>query len=127
MRFADLHRRAARWFADRGEVVEAVRHTLAAGDWPDAARLVADHSFRWVLDGQAGTIRAVLEAFPEGASVDHPDLALAHAAAELNQGRLEEAAAQLALAESHVQSAPAGSPPPPGGGNRVSAVGAGTA
>jgi LuxR family maltose regulon positive regulatory protein len=102
----DLHRRAARWFADRGDVVEAVRHTLAAGDWPDAARLVADHSFRWVLDGQAGTIRAVLEAFPEGASVDHPDLALAHAAAELNQGRLEEAAAQLALAKSHVQSAP---------------------
>ena len=102
----DLHRRAARWFADHGDVVEAVRHTLAAGDWPDAARLVADHSFRWVLDGQAGTIDAVLQAFPEGASADHPDLALAHAASELNQGRLEEAAAQLALAESHVQSAP---------------------
>jgi LuxR family maltose regulon positive regulatory protein len=102
----DLHRRAARWLADRGEVVEAVRHTLAAGDWPAAARLVADHSFRWVLDGQAGTIDAVLRAFPEGASADHPDLALAHAAAELNQGRLEEAAAQLALAESYVQSAP---------------------
>jgi LuxR family transcriptional regulator, maltose regulon positive regulatory protein len=102
----ELHRRAAVWYADRGEVVEAVRQTLAAGDWPDAARLVADHSFRWVLDGQAETIRAVLQAFPEGASVDHPDLALAHAAAELNQGRLEEAAAQLALAESHVNSAP---------------------
>src|SRR5712671_269440 len=102
----DLHRRAARWFADHGEVVEAVRHTLAAGDRPEAARLVADHSFRWVLDGQAGTISAVLQAFPEGASADHPDLALAHAANELNQGRLEEAAAELALAESHVESAP---------------------
>jgi LuxR family transcriptional regulator, maltose regulon positive regulatory protein len=102
----DLHRRAARWFADQGDVVEAVRHTQAAGDWRDAARLVADHSFRWVLDGQAGTIRAVLEAFPEGASADHPDLALVHAAAELNEGRWEEAAAQLALAESEVQSAP---------------------
>src|SRR3954454_15409659 len=102
----DIHRRAARWFAEHGEVVEAVRHLLAAGDWPDAARLVADHSFRWVLDGQAGTISAVLQAFPEGASADHPDLALAHAANELNQGRLEEAAAELALAESHVQSAP---------------------
>ena len=102
----DLHRRAAQWFADHGDVVEAVRHRLAAGDWPDAARLVADHSFRWVLDGQAGTIDAVLQAFPEGASADHPDLALAHAAAELNQGRLDEAAAQLALAESHVPSAP---------------------
>ena len=102
----DLHRRAARWFADHGEVVEAVRHTLAAGDWPDAARLVGDHSFRWVLDGQAGRIDAVLQAFPDGASADHPDLALAHAAAELNHGRLDDAAAQLALAESHLQSAP---------------------
>jgi LuxR family maltose regulon positive regulatory protein len=102
----DLHRRAARWFVDHGDVVEAVRHTLAAGDWPDAARLVADHSFRWVLDGQAGTICAVLQTFPEGASADHHDLALAHAANELNQGRLEEAAAQLALAESDGQSAP---------------------
>jgi LuxR family transcriptional regulator, maltose regulon positive regulatory protein len=102
----DLHRRAAQWFADHGEVVEAVRHTLAAGDWPAAARLVADHSFTWVLDGQAGTIGAVLQLFPGGASADHPDLALAHAANELNQGRLEEAAAQLALAEAYVQSAP---------------------
>ena len=102
----DLHRRAAQWFADHGEVVEAVRHTLAAGDWPDAARLVADHSFSWILDGQEGTIDAVLRSFPEGASADHPELALAHAANELNQGRLEEAAAQLEVAESHVQSAP---------------------
>jgi LuxR family transcriptional regulator, maltose regulon positive regulatory protein len=102
----DLHRRAARWFADRGDVVEAVSHTLEAGDWRDAARLVAEHSFRWVLDGEAETIREVLQAFPEGASADHPDLALAHAANELNQGRLEEATAQLALAESHVESAP---------------------
>ncbi|HYB28806.1 MAG TPA: LuxR C-terminal-related transcriptional regulator [Solirubrobacteraceae bacterium] len=102
----DLHRRAAQWFADHGEVVDAVRHTLAAGDWPDAARLVADHSFSWVLDAQAGTIDAVLQAFPEGASADHPDLALAHAASELNHGRLEEAAAQLEMAESHIRSAP---------------------
>ena len=101
-----LHRQAARWFADHGDIVEAVRHTLASGDWPDAARLVADHSFSWVLDGQAGTIDAVLQAFPAGASADHPDLALAHAASELNHGRLDEALAQLALAESHVQSAP---------------------
>jgi LuxR family maltose regulon positive regulatory protein len=103
---SDLHRRAAQWFADYGDVVAAVRHTLAAGDWPGAAQLVADHSFSWVLDGQAGTIDLVLQAFPEGASVDHPDLALAHAASELNHGRLEEAATQLTLAESHVQSAP---------------------
>jgi LuxR family transcriptional regulator, maltose regulon positive regulatory protein len=102
----DLHRRAARWFADHGEAVEAVRHMLAAGDWPDAARLLADHLFSLTLDGQEGTIAALLRSFPAGASVDHPELALAHAAVDLAQGRLEEAAAQLALAESHVQSVP---------------------
>jgi LuxR family transcriptional regulator, maltose regulon positive regulatory protein len=101
----DLHRRAARWFADHGEAVEAVRHMLAAGDWPDAARLLADHLFSLTLDGQEGTIAALLRSFPAGASVDHPELALAHAADELAHGGLEEAATQLALAESHVQSA----------------------
>ena len=102
----DLHRRAARWFADHGDVVEAVRHTLAAGDWPDAARLLADHSFSLMLDGREGTIGTLLRSFPEGASADHPDLALANAATEVAQGRLGQAAAQLALAERHVKSAP---------------------
>jgi LuxR family maltose regulon positive regulatory protein len=103
-----LHRRAAQWFVDRGEVVEAVRHTIAAGDWPRAAQLVADHSFRWVLEHQASTIGAVLRSFPAGAPADHPDLALAHAANDLNEGRLTEASARLALAESRIQSAPPG-------------------
>jgi LuxR family transcriptional regulator, maltose regulon positive regulatory protein len=101
----DLHRRAARWFGDQGDIVEGVRHTIAAGDWPDAARMLADHLFSLTLDGQEGTIAGLLRLFPEGASADHPDLALAHAATQLAQGRLEEAAAQLALAESHVESA----------------------
>jgi LuxR family maltose regulon positive regulatory protein len=102
----DLHRRAARWFADHGEAVEAVRHTLAAGDWPDAARLLEDQLFSLTLDGQEGTIAALLRSFPVGASADRPELALARAAVQLAQGRLEEAAAQVALAESHVQSTP---------------------
>ncbi len=102
----DLHRRAALWFVEHGDVVEAVRHTLAAGDWPDAARLLADHLFSLTLDGQEGAIAVLLRSFPAGASADHPELALAHAAVQLAQGRLEEAAAQLALAESHVQSTP---------------------
>jgi LuxR family transcriptional regulator, maltose regulon positive regulatory protein len=102
----DLHRRAAQWFADHGDVVEAVRHTVAAGDWPDAARLLADHLFSLTLDGQEGAIGGLLRLFPEGATVDHPDLALARAATQLADGRLEDAAAQLALAETYVRSTP---------------------
>jgi LuxR family maltose regulon positive regulatory protein len=77
---------------------------LAAGDWPDAARLLGDHLFSLMLDGQEGAIALLLRSFPAGVSADHPELALAHAAVQLAQGRLEEAAAQLALGEFYVQS-----------------------
>jgi LuxR family transcriptional regulator, maltose regulon positive regulatory protein len=99
-----LHRRAAGWFTVQGQVAEAVRHTQAAGDWPDAARLLADHSFSLTLDGQAQTMQALLRAFPPGA--DHPELALVRATVDLAQGRLDEAAAHLAVAEMHAATAP---------------------
>jgi LuxR family maltose regulon positive regulatory protein len=99
-----LHRRAAGWFTVHGQVAEAVRHTQAAGDWPGAARLLADHSFSLTLDGQAQTMQALLRAFPPGA--DHPELALVRAAGDLVQGRLDEAAAHLAVAEAYAEAAP---------------------
>jgi LuxR family transcriptional regulator, maltose regulon positive regulatory protein len=99
-----LHRRAAEWFIHHGQVVDAIRHTQAAGDWPGAARLLADHSFSLTLDGQMQTIQALLQAFPQGA--DHPDLALVHATVDLVQGRLDEAAAHLAVAETYAETAP---------------------
>ena len=99
-----LHRRAAGWFTLQGQVVEAIRHTQAAGDWPEAARLLADHSFSLTLDGQAQTIQALVRAFPPG--TDHPELALVRAGGDLVQGRLDEAAAYLAVAETHAETAP---------------------
>ena len=99
-----LHRRAAEWFVRQGHVVDAIRHTHAAGDWAEAARLLADHSFSLTLDGQAQTMQALLRAFPPGA--DHPELALVRAMGDLAQGRLDEAAAQLAVAEAHAETAP---------------------
>src|SRR6266581_812624 len=99
-----LHLRAAGWFAQHGHVVDAIRHTQAAGDWPGAARLLADHSFSMTLDGQAQTIQALVRAFPPGA--DHPELALVRAGGDLVQGRLDEAAAHLAVAETHAETAP---------------------
>jgi LuxR family maltose regulon positive regulatory protein len=99
-----LHRRAAGWFTLQGQVVEAIRHTQAAGGWPDAARLLADHSFSLALDGQAQTMQALVRAFPPGA--DHPELALVRAMGDLAQGRLDEAAAHLAVAEMHAETTP---------------------
>jgi LuxR family maltose regulon positive regulatory protein len=96
---AVLHRRAAGWFARHGQAADAIRHTQAAGDWPEAARLLADHSFNLTMAGQAQTVRALLQAFPRGAH--YPELALVRAGHALAQGRLTEAAAHLSVAEEH--------------------------
>jgi LuxR family maltose regulon positive regulatory protein len=98
-----LHRRAAAWFTGRGQMADAIRHTQAAGDWRDAALLLADHCFSMMLDGQAPTIRALLRAFPPGS--DHCELALVHGMSDFIAGRLDEAAAHLAVAESCAQTA----------------------
>jgi LuxR family transcriptional regulator, maltose regulon positive regulatory protein len=96
-----LHRRAAGWFARHGQAAEAIRHTQAAGDWPEAARLLADHSFNLTMNGNAQAVRTLLQAFPRGAH--YPELALVRAGRSLAQGRLAEAAAHLSAAEEHAE------------------------
>jgi LuxR family maltose regulon positive regulatory protein len=99
-----LHRRAAEWFVQHGQAADAIRHTQEAGDWADAARLLADHSFGLTMDGQGQTVGALLQAFPPGA--DYPELALIRAGHNLAQGRLYKAAAHLAVAGAYAETAP---------------------
>ena len=99
-----LHRRAAGWLTEHGQLAEAIRHTQAAGDWPEAAELLADCSFSLTLDGQAQTMQALVRAFPPGA--DRPELALVRAMGDLARGRLDEAAAHLAAAETYTATTP---------------------
>jgi LuxR family transcriptional regulator, maltose regulon positive regulatory protein len=99
-----LHRRAAGWFSRHGLYADAIRHTQAVGDWHDAARLFADHSFSLSMDGRGQTVRALQRAFPRGA--DYPELALIRAGGDLVQGRLDEAAAHLAMAGAYAETTP---------------------
>jgi LuxR family transcriptional regulator, maltose regulon positive regulatory protein len=106
-----LHRRAAAWLSEHGQVIDAIRHTEAAGDWADAARLLADHSFSLTLDGHTQALLALLQAFPPGSGED-PELALVHATGELATGHLDDAAAYLSVATSCIETAPADRVPP---------------
>jgi LuxR family transcriptional regulator, maltose regulon positive regulatory protein len=99
-----LHRRAAGWFAAHGQAADAIRHTQAAGDWTEAARLLADHSFSLSMDGQGQTVGALLRAFPRGA--DYPELALIRAGRDLTRGHLDEVAAHLTVAEAYAATTP---------------------
>jgi LuxR family transcriptional regulator, maltose regulon positive regulatory protein len=99
-----LHRLAAGWFIGQGRAADAIRHTEAAGDWADAARLLADHSFGLMLDGRAQAVAGLVRAFPPGE--DHRELALVRAMGDHVLGRLDDAAAHLAVAQAHAETTP---------------------
>ncbi len=97
----ELHRLAARWLAGHGETADAVRHLQAAGDWDQAARLLTGHALSLTLDGQAGTVAALLGSFPPGTGTDSPDLTLVRAIADQYQFRLDRADAHLREVRAH--------------------------
>src|SRR5690606_4171805 len=74
------------------------RHAQAAADWDLAARLLSDHWFELVLDGQAATAYELLSRFPPGVAASNAELTALTAAGELNGGSLQEAERCLALA-----------------------------
>jgi LuxR family transcriptional regulator, maltose regulon positive regulatory protein len=102
----ELHRTAAQWYADHGHVVDAIRHAQAARDWPQAARLLVDHSFSLSLNGQAATTHALLRAFPLDTLSADAELAAVRAADHVARGSFDEAAAHIALAERQAVTVP---------------------
>ena len=65
------------------------------GDWDEAARMLTDHALSLTLDGQAGTVVALLRSFPARVGADSPDLTLVRAIADQNQLRLDQTDAHL--------------------------------
>jgi LuxR family maltose regulon positive regulatory protein len=102
-----LHRAAAAWFAAHGYPVEGVRHAQAAQDWSPAARLLSDHFFGLVLDGQGATAHELLAGFPVEVVAADPTLTVLMAADELFRRSLDAAEAHLARAEQEMMSVPA--------------------
>jgi LuxR family maltose regulon positive regulatory protein len=108
---AELHRRAAGWFAEREQPIEAIRHSHAASDWKAAANLLTDNIFDLLMGGNRETIKGLLDAFPRSARLAHPELAIVDAALETMQGRFAEATTHLDIADREVENLPAGRQP----------------
>ena len=90
-----LHRAAATWHEQEGDVIEAVRHYQAAGDWAPAARLLLDNYFPLTMEGRGETLHALLAAFPADHALADGNLALALAIDTILHGSLDEAAGHL--------------------------------
>jgi LuxR family maltose regulon positive regulatory protein len=102
-----LHAAAARWYADHGHTVEAVRHAQAAEDWGLAARLLSDHWVGLGLGGLGATAYELLARFPAGVIAADAELAARMAGVELFHGSLEQAERYLTMATQGLASVPA--------------------
>jgi LuxR family transcriptional regulator, maltose regulon positive regulatory protein len=102
-----LHRAAAAWHQQEGDVVEAVRHLQAAGDWALASRLLLDSYLTLTMAGRGETLHAFLGEFPADAHLGDANLAAALSIDNILHGPLEEAAAHLEVARGLAASVPA--------------------
>jgi LuxR family transcriptional regulator, maltose regulon positive regulatory protein len=103
---AELHRRAADWFAGIGRIADAVEHAMAAGDYDGAAGLVIERAAigMLLLPTTTGTRMArSLSGIP--ADVDSPEVSVVRAAVALARGDLDRAQGCLARCEDHLGSA----------------------
>jgi LuxR family transcriptional regulator, maltose regulon positive regulatory protein len=83
---AELHGTAARWHARRGSPLDAVRHSVAAGDWKVAAEVLGEHWLVFVLRGEGLALHELVEQIPAEAVRADAELALAAAGLLLEQG-----------------------------------------
>ena len=92
---ADMHLRAARWYATNGESVTAARHAIAGRRSTYAAGLLAGPAAARVYGPERDAVVALLDQIPSGDGTADPHVAAAHALAALCR-REDDAAAQHA-------------------------------
>ncbi|MFP5416938.1 MAG: helix-turn-helix transcriptional regulator, partial [Actinomycetes bacterium] len=98
-RVAGLHLAAARWYADRGLLADAIPHALNSADGELAADLVEMALPDLRRDRQDRLMRRWLRALPESALRRRPSLAIAMAWVLLSDGRLDDVESWLDAAE----------------------------
>lgn len=97
-----LHARAARAFARLGDVGEAVRHHLAAGEVAAAADLVTSSTPALLEGGGVATLQRWLGTIPRAEYARHPQLFVARAWATIYAGDAPSVPALLTAAEAAI-------------------------
>jgi LuxR family maltose regulon positive regulatory protein len=94
-----LHRRASCWYEQHGLIVEAISHALAAPAFEEAAHLVEQYAWMFLIDHQLQILCGWLHALPEPMVLARPSLCLMHAIALIYTNQLEAASARLQTVE----------------------------
>ena len=96
---AELHRRAAAWFAENGQIDEALQHALVADDVDYAVHLVEQHRYDLMNREQWRRLERRLKKLPPEAVAKSPALLMAQAYLYEYFGQMAEAFAYREQAE----------------------------
>jgi LuxR family maltose regulon positive regulatory protein len=89
---ADLHRRAAEWFQNKGLTAEAVGHALSAADFERAADLIEAVIETTLMRSEIATLQSWVEGLPDEVVRSRPRICVYHAWALLLTGHPLESA-----------------------------------
>jgi LuxR family maltose regulon positive regulatory protein len=93
---AELHRRAARWYADNDSVMEALNHAVTARDWPFVGRIVATRAAPLILSAHQPAMLRILRRVPPEEMDSTPELIFCTVVLLFDAGDYEAIPARLA-------------------------------
>ena len=94
-----LHRRAAQWLEQQGQLAGAIEHTLAGEDYDHASRLIESYFASMEERSEWHTLRRWLDRLPRAMMQANPSLALIYAWALIATGRFTAAETYASEAE----------------------------
>lgn len=98
-----LHLCAAAWLEHKGMTVEAINHTLSAGEYDRAARLVEENTTRLLAQGELNALMGWIQMLPAELRLARPWLCVHQAYALIFAGRSAEVGPLLAQAEAGLE------------------------
>jgi LuxR family maltose regulon positive regulatory protein len=105
-RVCALHKRAARWLADAGDLLEAVKHAIKAGDTRLAVQLVQESGgWELILWRGIGYVRTLLKNFSDMTIRAAPGLQIMQAYLDMKLGDYDSALELLGIVEAFLESA----------------------
>jgi LuxR family maltose regulon positive regulatory protein len=103
---AELHRRAANWYAQNSYSMEAVRHALHSGDYSFAADLIEEYSLEMMWMNQIVTTVEWFKSLPPEVVKSRPLLVIYQAFMLARKGEFERVEAMLVDAETSLKTMP---------------------
>ena len=107
MRAMEIYQRASLWYADRGDIVRAVKYAACAKDYDRCKAIIHDAGgWRIILTNSIGELRGALRHLPTEVIKNDAAMLISKAYLHCKDGEIEEARAQLNSAIKRMAKAP---------------------